>query len=656
MNDNIKPRFLGGIAILFWGVQNDLLWFAVPMTLILEARYFIDIRWALTKKDFYQIADLTSLVLVLMVVFLFMNRREYHFLTTLLAWLPIVLYPLTIIHSYSTTPRMNLDVMFYSLRRQREPVQQSWDMDYILLGTCLLSAGLHREGSYYFVVVAVILMLTLMQLKSTRWQMNTFILSMCAVVLLATAVHTGIRGAHMGIKAKTEQLIARWIARRTDPLKTHTALGQVGQLKLSDSIAFRIEPLSGEPDFPRLLREAAYNSPSATDWEVFDHLFHTHDAADDYRWEFAEGPPEQYPEAKIYIEFDRKRALVPVPAQLAEIYELPATTVNQSTYGTIQGTGLIPSPHYRVRYQSTGYLGEPPTSTDLVVPPEYDDYLEQTLPKGLTEDEAITYVQEFFKDFRYTLFQSDTRIKTNPLIHFMQNQKAGHCEYFSSATAIMLRKLGVPSRYVVGYAIQEWNEDLGMYIVRHRHAHSWTIAFIHGEWIVVDTTPSEWLTMEEGASSLLQPLWDYVGNQNFLFSRWWNDQRLEDYERELYVFGAILVLILVWRISTSEQVSIKEDGAGSVEDWVLPGRESPFFRIEDRLSELGYRRDRGELMRNWLLRIERPELLPLLGNHNRWRFDPHGISITEKKQLASEVREWLDQNISPDGVPASGSL
>ena len=642
--NHIKPQYLGGFAILFWGFQLDLLLFAIPMAIVLEARYFTKTRWAFTKKDFYQIADLTGIVLLLTVIFLFLNRREYHFITTLLSWIPILIYPLVVILSYSTTSRMTLDVLFYSLRRQSEPVNQSWDMDYILLGACLLAAGLNRDSSYYFPIAALVVVLTLYQLRSTRWNKLFFVLSLCLVLFSASVLHTGIRSAHLGIKAKTEQLIARWISRHTDPLKTHTALGQVGQLKLSDAIAFRIEPLSAEPDFPRLLQEAAYNSPTAADWEVFDLRFQPRQNADDYRWEFAEGPQSQYPEAKIYIEFDRTRALVPVPAQLTEIYELPATFVKRSVYGTIQATGLIPAPHYRVRYQTTGHLGDKPSSTDLVVPTEYHEFLDSVVPEGLSPGEAIAFVQDYFADFRYTLYQSGQEIQQNPLIHFMRDRKAGHCEYFASATAIMLRKLGIPSRYVVGYAIQEWNEDLSMYIVRERHAHAWAIAFVNDRWVVVDTTPSEWLAIEEDKAGWLQPLWDRVSNNWFLFLRWWNVQELEDYERELYIFGAILALILIWRISTSEQVTLEDADADKVDSWILPGRESPFFRIEEQLSMMGYSRSPGELMGKWLMRIERPELLPLLTFHNRWRFDPRGIPITEKKQLAEQVQEWLNEN------------
>lgn len=642
--NTIKPRYLSGIATLFWGYQTELLWFALPMAIILETRYFLNRRWALEKTDFYRIADLTSVGLVGMVMFLFLNAREYHFITTLISWLPILLFPLVTVLAYSTTPRMSLDIMFYSLRRQREPVEQSWDMDYVFLGACLLAAGLNRDGLYYFPVAGLILLFALYNLRSSRFSKKLFLLSMTLVFLSATAFHYGIRGAHLELKAKTEQWIANWISQRTDPMKTRTALGYVGRLKLSDAIAFRIQPLSGQPDFPRLLREATYNAPLNTDWEVFDPRFSTVTHADDFRWEFSDEVNYVYPEANIYLEFDRDRSLIPVPAQLTEIVELPALDVNISAYGTIQGIGLVPAPNYKIRYDNEIHLGDPPTSPDLIVPEEHRALFNKIAPEKIPEQDAVSFVQNYFSDFRYTLYQSDVQISSKPLEHFMLERKAGHCEYFASATALLLRHLGVPSRYVVGFSIQEWNEYLQMYIVRKRHAHAWVTAYVGGRWIIVDTTPSEWLAMEESQSNLMQPVWDFLGNNRFMFQLWWNDQKIEDYETELYIIGFILVLILIWRISTSEQVILTDEDVDSTMNWILPGAESPFFRIEDQLSSRGFRRGRGELMTGWLVRIDRPELLPLLMSHNRWRFDPRGISIEERKHLSEQVEDWLVAN------------
>ena len=461
-------------------------------------------------------------------------------------------------------------------------------------------------------------------------------------------VHTGLRSAHLGLKAETQRWIANWISQQINPLKTSTALGHVGRLKLSDSIVFRIAPESGEQGFPPLLNEATYNLPSTTNWEADNRAFpYEQEHADTYRWEFTELPVETFPEAKIYREFDRENVLIPVPPQLAEINELAALQVQMSDYGTIQGMNLIPAPYYRIRYQPTGSLGTGPTPTDLKVPVEYEEVMHQIMPDPIPTDEVLSSIHEFFSEFRYTLYQQGTIFQDEPLVHFLTDRKAGHCEYFASATALMLRHLGIPSRYVVGYSVQEWNESLSMYIVRQRHAHAWATAYINGQWVVVDTTPSQWLSLEETQTGMLQPVWDFFSNNQFRFQIWRNEQRLEDYQTELYIIGFILAIILIWRIATSEQVIIKKESSAANLSFDTTGEDSPFFQVEEQLTTIGLCRSRSELMSKWLLRIEHPELLPMLITHNRWRFDPNGISMQDQQILLSQVQEWLTENTTP---------
>lgn len=143
----MNQRYILATALLVWGWQSELAWFAVPMAIIVEARHFINRRWALTMKDFYQVANLTTLGLAGMIGFLFLNARTYHFITSLLQWLPIVFFGLTVVIAYSTTDRMRLDVLFHSLRRQKQPVTQSWDMNYFFLGICLLATGINNSGA-----------------------------------------------------------------------------------------------------------------------------------------------------------------------------------------------------------------------------------------------------------------------------------------------------------------------------------------------------------------------------------------------------------------------------------------------------------------------------------------------------------------------------
>jgi transglutaminase-like putative cysteine protease len=78
-----------------------------------------------------------------------------------------------------------------------------------------------------------------------------------------------------------------------------------------------------------------------------------------------------------------------------------------------------------------------------------------------------------------------------PLEDFLFVQKAGHCAYFASAMAVMLRVVGVPTRSVNGFLAHEWN-GYGHYLaVRQRDAHSWVEAWIDGVgWMSFDPTPS----------------------------------------------------------------------------------------------------------------------------------------------------------------------
>jgi len=92
-------------------------------------------------------------------------------------------------------------------------------------------------------------------------------------------------------------------------------------------------------------------------------------------------------------------------------------------------------------------------------------------------------------NFSYTLNLTG-KPGDDPLAHFLFETRAGHCEYFASAMAIMLRTLGIPSREVNGFLPGEFNDLAGDYIVRASDAHSWVEAYFPGSgWVTFDPTP-----------------------------------------------------------------------------------------------------------------------------------------------------------------------
>jgi Ca2+/Na+ antiporter len=79
----------------------------------------------------------------------------------------------------------------------------------------------------------------------------------------------------------------------------------------------------------------------------------------------------------------------------------------------------------------------------------------------------------------------------DPLSDFLFNVKAGHCEYFATAMAIMLRTQGVATRVVNGFLPGEYNEASGAFTVRQSDAHSWVEVYFPqtNSWVTFDPTP-----------------------------------------------------------------------------------------------------------------------------------------------------------------------
>jgi hypothetical protein len=103
---------------------------------------------------------------------------------------------------------------------------------------------------------------------------------------------------------------------------------------------------------------------------------------------------------------------------------------------------------------------------------------------------AVALERWFQEEFSYTLVLPRTPAEAT-LEHFLLNRRAGHCEYFSTAMAVLLRTQGVPTREVNGFLGGEWS-DLGDYLaVTQNQAHAWLEVWFPGVgWVPFDPTPA----------------------------------------------------------------------------------------------------------------------------------------------------------------------
>jgi hypothetical protein len=115
---------------------------------------------------------------------------------------------------------------------------------------------------------------------------------------------------------------------------------------------------------------------------------------------------------------------------------------------------------------------------------------EVTAPASSNYDKATAVEQYLSTHFRYTL-ELPRSLPRDPLANFLFERKKGHCEYFASSMAVMLRSLRIPSRIVTGFRGGEFNDLTGQYVVRASDAHSWVEAYFPGSgWISFDPTPA----------------------------------------------------------------------------------------------------------------------------------------------------------------------
>lgn len=180
------------------------------------------------------------------------------------------------------------------------------------------------------------------------------------------------------------------------------------------------------------------------------------------------------------------------------------------------------------------YLQLPPAITPRV------RALARTITRGATTryDKAVAVENYLRRTYGYTLEMASPH-GDEPIDFFLFERKKGHCEYFSSAMAVLLRAVDVPTRNVDGFLGGEWNEYAGYVAVRAGDAHSWVEVYIGGDagWITFDPTPAGSAdALGPGGDGLLDRLRRLADTLRFKWFKWVIDY---DLDRQLGVFRRI---------------------------------------------------------------------------------------------------------------------
>jgi transglutaminase-like putative cysteine protease len=168
-------------------------------------------------------------------------------------------------------------------------------------------------------------------------------------------------------------------------------------------------------------------------------------------------------------------------------------TDRERSTNVYSGLSNLSSPSMEELQSSSGEIPAGVASRYLQLPeldPRIPKLAEELTSRSKNNIERAAAIESYLFRFKYTLELPSEKVK-DPLANFLFVRKEGHCEYFASAMAIMLRTLGIPSRIVTGFHGGEFNELTGNYIIRAKDAHSWVEAYFPGVgWVTFDPTPA----------------------------------------------------------------------------------------------------------------------------------------------------------------------
>ena len=408
---------------------------------------------------------------------------------------------------------------------------------------------------------------------------------------------------------------------------------------------------------PPLLREASYDQFTSPVWHVSSRDFNnTVPENDQTTWKLVENR-NAWSSVHVSRLMPGGRGLLAVPNGTIQLDNLPVFLLKTNNLGVLQaqGPGLV---SYDAHFGWKSALDGPPTGEDTRVPArelpviaDIADQLNLSALKGQPARRTIEAVEKYFaENFAYSTYleprpqrrsRRGDRTNRTEIARFLLETRKGHCEYFASSTVLLLRQAGIPARYAVGYSLQEGSG--GKYVVRDRHAHAWCLAFVKGDWVDVDTTPASWNVAEAVRAPWWEPLSDAWARVWFQIARVrWSGGNLRKYFVWLLGPTSIALAVLIYR--RRQWVRRKP---GLVIHLSVPGADSEFYLIENRLRELGFERKTNEPMATWLRRVNgsAPQdgvpLESLLALHYRYRFDPAGLESEDRNLLRENTRKWL---------------
>jgi len=489
---------------------------------------------------------------------------------------------------------------------------------------------------------------------------------------------------------------------RTSGFSEQVELGDIGKIQLSDDVVMMVHMTKNEPPEDLYWRGAALDTFDNKLWskskprarELFEKGDH-----DAIQLGYATDLESQVLQT-IYLEPLDTQVLFALPLAVAvrgnlpfvykDIYEgLTFLRNGERISYTVSSDRSVP-PVEGLRADNEPYVVG--MQNYLQLPDNYDKRI-FNLASRITQTSAGRYDKakalEFYlqNNFGYTL--EPKAGGREPLADFLFSVREGHCEYFATAMAVMLRTQGIATRIVNGFHGGDYNDAVDLTIVHQFNAHSWVEVYFPKEnaWVPFDPTP-----FAGGASTpaggiagqfkkyfeAIDAVWtqyfvsfdnqeqrslmrsaqrkiaDYQGvvasvvnNAQEMLAGWWADVRGDKGLQSrlaalgfgiIYLaVGALGILLLIWIYRKLAQLAFWEKLA----DWLKKKNQSTIVEFYQRmqlvLANSGFRREPYQTPLEFAYSLGIVEAVNITEKYNCVRFGERQLSKDEQK----EIENWL---------------
>ena len=645
------------------------------LALVIEASHWTRLRWDFDDDSCGRAWQVTSIAIGVAAGLIWLDGNRYTALPGLLSWMPPLLLPVQFVQSYGMRSSLPLSTFSFLARHRRERNQRlglieettTFNFGNVLFVTSMVASSVGSKADSRMFLPGIVVLTGWLFLAAGRSRPLTLIPVIAVAGLLGWAGELGLRRAAEWFSGTANSDRGRF-----DPNFVSTLIGTRGTVEQSPDIIWRLRLMGKNPP-PVLLRTGAFNNFLGTNWQ------NQRVALTDFKdldtrliGEQAFFLLQDADQAEKLVElpyFTLRGAAaaespLPLPGDVAGLRDFELDGIERNSFGTIRVFPKQSVIDGTVFWRGGTNPETPPLPhEDLRIPiaEEKDGAIRDAVSR-LHLDAApdlrgkLALLRAWFHgEFRYSrdlTIQRPTNEQRldeirdpTPMAEFLNDVRAGHCEYFATAATLMLREAGIPARYATGYAIMERDTKRDEFVIRGTHGHAWCRVWDEttGTWLDFDPTPPDWFATVAPQPSAIQRFNDNLKRLREDFFVWRNrpSNRLAVSFGMIGV-GLVLTGFFARRLWRSKRRVAAAGAAGDCYDGLII--RTPLHRLEAKARKHLGPRPPGQPFGEWLARLrgslpDSPDLDEAIALHQRMRFDPVPSAAAHRERLATLVRQ-----------------